>query len=647
MKKQISIITALLLAAIAGAEQMREYEKPNAVEVPELQNVKIKGPIGEKMNTFFQNRIFSDCGKYEVFAEAERAFTNPQDDAKKAVGVWQGEFWGKLAISASRVYDYSQNPELKKFLRESTQRIMDCQQADGYIGSYQNKLFLKVTDLEAAKKVMNWRCNWCWNLWCRKYTLWGMLEVYRITNDKNILDSAKRSMDQYIDMLKSNNIKICDTGTFEGMPSMSILKPLLVLYRYTDDNKYLDFAKEIVSYWDRDGNPAPNFLQNAFSDKPVHEWYPNPERWAKAYEMMSCLQGLVEYYRVTGDKKSLDAVVKIHEKLWRNERNLLSSVGYNDMFSHAAAELNGVTEPCDAIHWMRLTHELFLVTADPKYMDIFEETFYNAFLAGVYRDGKWGARGVRSHGRSFTAEIQADFMKNHCCVNNMPRGFMDMAQSVATFKDDTIYINLYNPYSANLKDAKVDVSDGYLQYGKAVVSVSSKTPKNVMLRIPAWSRETFVNGEPVKSGGWHEIKNVTNGNFDIKFDNSARVVNSELPSRQIDKKSNSFRRWIDKTLYDTDVMRNSPAATIRVGPLLLARSKYMGNTQKEMFESESVNNKNASCKLTPLRSDTTMCGWIAEIKTPDGKTVKTNVCDLSSAGDKISIDDEKFYSIFF
>jgi len=117
MKKQISIITALLLAAIAGAEQMREYEKPNAVEVPELQNVKIKGPIGEKMNTFFQNRIFSDCGKYEVFAEAERAFTNPQDDAKKAVGVWQGEFWGKLAISASRVYDYSQNPELKKFLR--------------------------------------------------------------------------------------------------------------------------------------------------------------------------------------------------------------------------------------------------------------------------------------------------------------------------------------------------------------------------------------------------------------------------------------------------------------------------------------------------------------------------------------------------
>ena len=113
---------------------------------------------------------------------------------------------------------------------------------------------------------------------------------------------------------------------------MSILKPMLILYRETGDAKYLDFSKELVSYWDRDGNPPPNLLRNAFSAEPVRLWYPQLKNWEKAYEMMSCLEGLAEYHRVTGDKKALDAVVKIREKLLKDEKNILSSVGYNDMF---------------------------------------------------------------------------------------------------------------------------------------------------------------------------------------------------------------------------------------------------------------------------------------------------------------------------
>ena len=343
------------------------------LQAPQPADVKIKGPIGKKIDTFINERILSDFAKENIFPEAERAFSHPIDDELVTIGEWRGEFWGKLAISASRIQNYTQDAELKKFLKQTAYKVMSYQHDDGYIGSYKNKLFLKVDDPIANREKIGWACPWCWNLWCRKYTLWGLLAIYDTNKDPMILESARRSADQYIDMLHDNKIKICDTGTFVGMPSMSILKPMLILYRYTGDKKFLDFSKEIVSYWHRAGNPAPNFFENIKTDKAIHQWYPEPEKWAKAYEMMSCLQGLLEYYRVTGDKKCLDTVKEMHARLWKHERNAIDGVGYNDQFANGANEINGITETCDSIHWMRLSHELFLITGDAKYMDIFEK----------------------------------------------------------------------------------------------------------------------------------------------------------------------------------------------------------------------------------------------------------------------------------
>ena len=236
---------------------------------PALSDVKLKGYAGEKMDLFFKNRVFSDFAKDEVFGEAEEAFRAKADDRLGCVGYWQGEFWGKLAISASGVCEYSQNGELKDFIAKKAATLISMQEPDGYLGTYKNRTFLRVNDLEASKKAVGYECSWCWNLWCRKYTLWGLLEAYKIDKNPETLAAAARFMNQYIDMLRAENVKICDTGTFVGMPSMSILKPLFILYRETSDAKFLDFAKEIVSYWDRDGNPPPNFLRNAFSGEPV------------------------------------------------------------------------------------------------------------------------------------------------------------------------------------------------------------------------------------------------------------------------------------------------------------------------------------------------------------------------------------------
>ena len=63
---------------------------------------------------------------------------------------------------------------------------------------------------------------------------------------------------------------------------MSILKPMVMLAERTGERRFLDFARTIVADNDRADGRMPNLIANAFSGRPVHEWYPSPESWAKA-----------------------------------------------------------------------------------------------------------------------------------------------------------------------------------------------------------------------------------------------------------------------------------------------------------------------------------------------------------------------------
>ena len=279
-------------------------------------------------------------------------------------------------------------------------------------------------------------------------------------------------------------------------------------------------------------------------------------------------------------------------------------------------------------------------------MDIFETTALNAFLAGIYRDGKWAARGVRSHTRHMTAAGQKA-MFNHCCVDNVPRGFMDIAQSIAASSGGAVHVNLYIPASVEIGGAKIEIGEGYLQNGETNVKVSSKTAKKIKFRIPSWSPELVVNGKPFK-GEWAEVEAKGDVLFNLKFDHTPRVVHSDLKPADYPQSGNSARRWVTGRNLKPDYsdLRKTPAATVRVGPLLLARSAKIGNTREEMFGSESVNGKKVSAKLLPNISDKTMCSWLLELKTSSGRFA-TPVCDLSTAADEISDENPYLHSIFF
>ena len=274
---------------------------------PALEEISLKGQIAEQMELFLEERVCSEFAKNVIYMETEEEFRIRRDD-DLPLGVWNGEYWGKWVIGACQVARYKQDANLTEFIRQGAHRVIATADPDGYIGTYKDPENYFACDPEVGMKLFGKPWNWNWNIWCRKYTLWGLLECYELTKDDSILQAAIKTTRQLINMLKRKGTRLGSTGTFNGLPSGSILKPMLILYRLTEDEAFLQFALEIAQDWERKDGLIPNLVSNALSGKPVHEWYPESESWAKAYEMMSDFEGLLELYRVTGEKKYLNAV---------------------------------------------------------------------------------------------------------------------------------------------------------------------------------------------------------------------------------------------------------------------------------------------------------------------------------------------------
>ena len=632
---------------------------PNAVAdklaAPALKDCRVQGPIGAKFNTFMYERCWGPFARGVVLDEAEFAFSHPDDDVFNApVGMWKGEFWGKLMLSACGVAEYRNDAAFKEFLRGSAHRLMAHQRADGYLGTYLDDTFVRPVDPELARKAIGWPSPWNWNIWCRKYTLWGLLAAYRLTGDAEILAAADRAMTQEIALLKKLGLRLCDTGTtsMRGLPPTSTLKPLLELYRETGKKAYLDFARETVASWNDGKGPAPQFAAKLATGKPMNEWYPGEEgKWGKAYEMMSALDGLVEYYRITGEASALDVAARMQDLIWRTERNLVESVGYNDQFVGASRHLNGTSEPCDAIHWIRLNMDLYLVTGEAKYVHAIEATYYNAFLAGIFRDGKWGAREVRSHGRHIARFGQSGMRHQHCCVDNMPRTFMDIAQLGATTDADGVRVNLYSPFTTDFPGLSVTLSGDFPMVDRVTALFIAKRPTKAKFRLPPWSPRTVFTvlpaGEPVvaPSGEWFEM-DVPAGTTTVRvaFDMTPRLEDSDRAASDV-RTDYRFGRWNGGGRDQPGLFRTTPAARLFRGPLLLAKSKNVGDDEADILRAD-LNRGGWKVKLRAVDDFRVMGAWEATF-TRGAETYTTRVCDFPSAGDALLPDGANHFSIFF
>ena len=368
--------------------------------------------------------------------------------------------------------------------------------------------------------------------------------------------------------------------------------------------------------------------------------------------MMSCYDGLCEFYRINGDELYLKAVKNFWDSVKEDESNILGSVGYCERFSNAKDYPDAATEICDVIHWIRLSYELFSIEGDVKYIEAIEKAFLNAFLAGIYKDGKSGAFFVRSSGRHVTAEMQVETKYQNCCLNNAPRGFINTAEAIVTKSGDDYYINSYIQSTVKFDDISFRIGDRYLTGGAPHVIIrGAKKGTNLYFRIPEWSKQATVITADEKTTVsntqyFHFVMPSDEAFVRLCFDMSLEITDFTGEYRDLPYTDYHIIRWCDTRNgpCNRNQMVRHPMSIIRRGPLMLARSKRFGNSSEDMFSGETIYGKSATAICEVVKSYNTLCTCNVTIKTED-KEFHYVMCDYASSANE-DLSDFNYFTIF-
>lgn len=565
-----------------------------------IKQIKISGYVGSRID---------DCIMHRVKAQDVEHLVEPfrhQEEKSR----WQSEFWGKWIQGAIASYRYNKDPELYQIIKNAAESLMSTQLPNGYIGNYAPEYQLKE-----------------WDVWGRKYSSLGLIAWYDLSGDKKALEAACKIVDHLMTQVGPGKISIVLTGNYVGMPSSSILEPVMYLYNRTKEERYLDFAKYIVAEWETPDGPQ--LISKAIADIPVANRFPHPSVWfsrengQKAYEMMSCYEGLLELYKVTKNPLYLSVVEKTVGHIVREEINIAGSGSAFECWYGGKSRQTQPTyhtmETCVTFTWMQLCNRLLQLTGNSLYADYVEKAAYNALMAALKKDASQIAKYSPLEGCRHEGEEQCG-MHINCCNANGPRAFALIPQFAYQAIDEKIYINFYASSEVewvlpNKKNVYLKQTTDYPATDKIEIDINPEinTDFTVALRIPSWSKqvEVTVNGKNEKEvlpGSYLQIERKwkKGDKITIRFDLRARLVE-----------------------------QNGAQAIVR-GPIVLARDSRFNDGYID--ETSVVVSKDGYVELIPVKVPE--FAWLA-FTAPmvlgtdlegNGDAKQIHLCDFASAG---------------
>lgn len=562
----------------------------------------LKGVIGQRLQGSYDNRILAQDANELIEPFKQRNETS----------LWQSEFWGKWFTSAVLAYKYHPTPELKQKLDKAVFGLIATQTADGYIGNYKKENRLQQ-----------------WDIWGRKYCMLGLLDYYKLTGDKPSLKAATAVADNLMDDLRKADGIIVTKGNYRGMAASSVLEPVCLLYKLTRDKKYLDFAEDIVKQWE--SPQGPHLISNVGTD--VARRFPKTDNWysfeqgQKAYEMMSCYEGLLELYRLTGKKEYKTAVERVWQNIFDTEINVAGSGASTEMWFGGrplqTSSINHYQETCVTVTWIKLSQQLLRLTGGAKYADAVETSYYNALLGAMSADGRKWAKYTPLTGHRLPGSGQCG-MNINCCDASGPRGLFNLPAHVVMKSDDGVYLNYYAEGTYDLstpagKKLKIVQETSYPENADVTVKLELAKPEEfgIALRIPVWSQKNSlsVNGE--------NVEGLTPGSY--------KTIKRKWKNGDVVKLSLDMRGRVE-------YMGQKPQyAALMRGPVVLSREESLPGIS--MGALVAVNSKDGYVDLEPVPHDH-KDAWMQfrykfapESYTESGSpAVTADFCDYASAG---------------
>lgn len=459
---------------------------PDAAEVLSPAAIHLDGWLGPRIQANAMNRLLKVDTAPLLAGFHKKPGSHP----------WIGEHVGKWMHAATLAWAYTGDPALRAKLDQVAAELISCQEPDGYLGTY------------VPEKRFGLFPGADWDVWSHKYNLMGLLTYYQSTGNEAALTACRKIGDLLSNTFGPGKKSILAAGTHVGMAATSVLEPIVLLYRFTGDPRYLDFARYLVKSWDEPNGPK--IIATLLREKQV-----NKTANAKAYEMLSNLVGLGELARATGDRRWLEPVLNAWNDIVTKRLYLTGSASqgehFRDDYELPNTEGAHVAEGCVTTTWIQLNLQLLRLTGEARFANELERTIYNHLAAAQRPDGAQWCYFTPLEGRKpYGPGI-------NCCVSSGPRG-MALAPQTAYLKTrrdgaDALAVSTFETsratFDLNGTTVAVEQQSDFPRRGLSELVLRPGKPARFALQVraPDWAAPVSlrVNGRSVKAAlrdGW-------------------------------------------------------------------------------------------------------------------------------------------------
>ena len=473
--------------------------------------------------------------------EATGCIQNFDIAAKKATGKFGGPWWAdsdvyKWIEGASYVLGNHPDPELERMVDDLIARIAAAQEPDGYLNTH---VQIEEPDLRFRNLAF----------FHEDFSSGHLFEAavahYEATGKRTLLDVAIRLADRFDATF--------GPGKRDGLSGHEGIELGWVrLYRATGEKRYLRLAEFYLnergqkpSVFEREYASLPaNRMVLWRQDRPInlralheHFFLSHPPTFDTSYSQdnlpvrdqstavghavraMFLYSGIADVAYETEDKALTTALNRLYDSVTLKRMYVTGGIGpsaRNEGFTddYDLPNENAYQETCASAGMVLWNHRMFKLTGDGRYMDLLEQSLYNAVLAGVSLEGNTFCYATPLACDS-KFKRQAWF-EVPCCPTTAARFFPSLGRYVYSQSADGLWVNLYiggQATAALQNGAKITARqttnypwDGHVQLQIAVEQPQEFT---LHLRVPAWSRGSTVtlNGRkispPVSKGYAH------------------------------------------------------------------------------------------------------------------------------------------------
>lgn len=505
----------------------------------------------------------------DIESEALALFTEAHKSTCRT-GDWYGEHVGKWLVTAARCAKRTENPDWISRIGVVLDVLEKEQEPSGYLGTYAPDARCRFDHPEVSHERT-------WDLWVHAWMMLGLIECSTLPeSDPRALSMAVKIGELILSTFAADPGGIVRQGNHAGLSSLVVLEPLALLSRATRDPRFALFGQAILQIADRQGLPL-------LADPPVPI---SQVGTGKIYQLIWCLQGILELGRETKDPQLIERV----EHYWHSIRDHhLTPFGgpwggiatHKEVFNPPGFfDPCGLVETCSSATWLTLTQELFLLTGDLGYLAEVERTLMNAILGAQDENGRDWCYFTIPNGRRNNTYHWA------CCKSSGALALESCSGTVLTQSGDDLWINQWMPFEAILPDG----TQIWLETEAERLRLVATKAVQVRMRVPAWAETTLPSEKGV-------ITIVTGPEgVEIPYRRSASVV--------------PFTYSLDH--HGQEIVREDYACIVQ-GPFVFATGKLDGfaseftvrlpqlnpNSVLDVVDSETIVLRQAGCK--PIR----------------------------------------------